>query len=154
MKQRKSLVQLIINLYIAQVVFIALTPLVLSNARLAVTWPLLFVAVQVLLGWQGAARMAKRPALMAMLAGASAQLPGIISALVILKGIASGYTTPDAFDFAIQIWYSSFAPLSALLPCVQYDYVPLYFLVTLLLPFFLTLMPACGALLRRRQTNS
>ncbi len=140
---------LIINLYIAQVLFIALTPLALSSPCLATIWPLLFIAVQVLLGWLAASRMPGRPALPAFLAGTTAQLPGIISALIILTGYSRGIITPGAFDFTTQVWYSPFASLFALLPRVQYDGVPLYFLVNLLLPFAIAPMPMCGLLLRR-----
>jgi len=147
LEQRRFFWRLVGYLYMAQVLSIALTPLVLFSSGLAILWPLLFVTVQVWLGWLSAARITNRPALQAAAAGVLAQLPGIISALVIFKGIANGYTTPDAFDFTIQIWYSAFARLSALLPHVQYGSVPLYFLVTLILPFIIPLLPACGALL-------
>ncbi len=83
------------------------------------------------------------------MAGAVAQLPGIISALVDFAGYSRGIITPEAFDFTAQVWYSPFAPLFALLPRVQYDSVPLYFLVTLLLPFIIAPLPMCGLLLRR-----
>jgi hypothetical protein len=140
---------LIINLYIVQVLFIALTPLALSIPRLAIIWLLLFIAVQALLGWLAAGRISERPALLSLSAGVAAQLPGIISALTILTGYSRGIITPDAFDFTTQVWYSPFAPLFALLPRVQYDFVPLYFLVNLLLPFTIAPMPMCGLLLRR-----
>jgi len=140
---------LIINLYIVQVLFIALTPLALSIPRLAIIWLLLFIAVQALLGWLAAGRISERPALLSLSAGVAAQLPGIISALTILTGYSRGIITPDAFDFTTQAWYSPFAPLFALLPRVQYDFVPLYFLVNLLLPFTIAPMPMCGLLLRR-----
>ena len=140
---------MIINLYIVQVLFIALTPQALSNPRLAIIWPLLFIAVQVLLGWLAAGRISERPALLSLSAGVAAQLPGIISALTILTGYSRGIITPGAFDFTTQVWYSPFAPLFALLPRVQYDFVPLYFLVNLLLPFTIAPMPMCGLLLRR-----
>ncbi len=153
MEQHKLFWQLVGYLYMAQLLSIALTPLVLFSSGLAILWPLLFVIVHVWLGWLGAARIAERPVLQAAAAGALAQLPGIISALVIVKGIANGYTTPDAFDFTIQIWYSAFARLSAVLPHVQYGYIPLYFVVTLILPFVSLLLPACGALLLNAGTR-
>ena len=140
---------MIINLYIVQVLFIALTPLALSIPSLAIIWLLLFIAVQALLGWLAAGRISERPALLSLSAGVAAQLPGIISALTILTGYSRGIITPDAFDFTTQVWYSPFAPLFALLPRVQYDFVPLYFLVNLLLPFTIAPMPMCGLLLRR-----
>jgi hypothetical protein len=149
LKQLRAFVQLIINLYIVQVLFIALTPLALSIPRLAIIWLLLFIAVQALLGWLAAGRISERPALLSLSAGVAAQLPGIISALTILTGYSRGIITPDAFDFTTQVWYSPFAPLFALLPRVQYDFVPLYFLVNLLLPFTIAPMPMCGLLLRR-----
>jgi hypothetical protein len=143
---------LIISLYIAQVLFIALTPQVLSISWLAIVWPLLFIAVQVLLGRHAAGSAPKRLTLLTLLAGAAAQLPGIISAVVILDGYFKGFTTPDAFDFTTQVWYSPFAPLFALLPRVQYDGAPLYFLVNLLLPFIITPLPLCGYFLRKNST--
>ncbi|MGD0622552.1 MAG: hypothetical protein ABSA82_08850 [Thermacetogeniaceae bacterium] len=121
MKQLRAFVQLIINLYIVQVLFIALTPLALSIPRLAIIWLLLFIAVQALLGWLAAGRISERPALLSLSAGVAAQLPGIISALTILTGYSRGIITPDAFDFTTQVWYSPFAPLFALLPRVQYE---------------------------------
>jgi hypothetical protein len=154
LQQRRPFVQLIISLYITQVLFIALTPQALSSPRLAIFWPLLFIAVQVLLGRHAAGSASKRQTLPALLAGAAAQLPGIISALVILDGYSKGFTTPDAFDFTTQVWYSPFAPLFALLPRVQYDGAPLYFLVNLLLPFIIAPLPLCGYLLRRNGTHT
>jgi hypothetical protein len=144
---------LIISLYITQVLFIALTPLALSSPRLAIFWPL-FIAAQVLLGRHAAGSSSKKQTLLAFLAGAAAQLPGIISAVVILDGYFKGFTTPDAFDSITQIWYSPFAPLFALLPRAQYDGAPLYFLVNLLLPFIIAPVPLCGYLLRRSGTNT
>ena len=141
--------QLIISLYITQFLFIALTPQALSSPRLAIFWPLLFISVLVLLGWHAAGRFSGRQALLALLAGTAAQLPGIISALIILIGNSRGFTTPDAFDFTAQIWYSPFAPLFAMLPRIQYDGAPLYFGVNLLLPLFIAPAPMCGLLLHR-----
>jgi hypothetical protein len=140
--------RLIFCLYTIQILSIALTSLVVSGSYLALLWPLLFVLVQLLLGWCGAGRFSVKPPVPVLLAGLTAQAPGIISALVIIKGILAGATSPDAFDFTIQIWCSPFTPLFALLPRTQYHGVPLYFLVTLLLPFVAALLPACGALLR------
>ncbi len=154
MQQRRPFIQLIISLYITQVLFIALTPLALSSPRLAMFWPLMFIAAQVLLGRHAAGCSSKRQTLPALLAGAAAQLPGIISAVVILDGYFKGFTTPDAFDFITQVWYSPFAPLFALLPRAQYDGAPLYFLVNLLLPFIIAPVPLCGYLLRRSGTNT
>jgi len=151
LQPRRSFVQLISSLYIAQVLFIALTPQALSISWLAIAWPLLFIAVQVLLGRHAARSATKRLALLTLLAGVAAQLPGIISAVVILHGYFKGFTTPDAFDFTTQVWYSPFAPLFALLPRVQYDGAPLYFLVNLLLPFIIAPLPLCGCFLRRKQ---
>ena len=149
MQQRRPFVQLIISLYTTQVLFIALAPLALSSPRLAIFWPLLFIIFQVLLGRRAAVSGSKRQTLPALLAGAAAKLPGIFSAVVILDGFFKGFTTPDAFDFITQVWYSPFAPLFALLPRLQYDGAPLYFLVNLLLPFIIAPLPLCGYLLRR-----
>jgi heme A synthase len=148
LQEHRFFLRFIIILYVAQVLFIALTPLALSIPRLAIIWPLLFIAVQVLLGWRAGA-ISKKPSLLVLLAGAAAQLPGIISSLVVLIGYSRGITTPDAFDFITQVWYAAFAPLFALLPRVYYDNVPLYFLINLLLPFIIAPLPVCGILLRR-----
>ena len=144
---------MISSLYITQVLFIALTPVALSCPRLAMFWPLLFIVVQVLLGRRAAGSASNKQTLLALLAGLAAQLPGIISAVIILDGYSKGFTTPDAFDFTTQVWYSPFAPLFALLPRVQYDGAPLYFLVNLLLPFIIAPLPLCGYLLCRNATN-
>ena len=140
---------MIIYLYATQVVFIALTPLALSCPRLAIFWPLLFIAVQVLLGWQTAGRDLEQAGPAGFIGRGSGPTAGIISALVDFAGYSRGIITPEAFDFTAQVWYSPFAPLFALLPRVQYDSVPLYFLVTLLLPFIIAPLPMCGLLLRR-----
>lgn len=155
MRQQITFLRLIFYLYTAQCLSIVLTPLALSGAYLlALLWPLLFMLVQALLGWYGAGRFCAKPSVPVLLAGVTAQMPGIISALVIIRGIFAGSTNPDAFDFTIQIWYSSFTPLFAFLPRMQYHGVPLYFLVTLLLPFIVALLPACGALLRRNNAGA
>lgn len=152
MQQRKLFLRLIINLYAAEAVFIALTPLALSCSRLAIFWPLLFLAVQVLLGWHTA--KTNLSPLTSCLAGAAAQLPGIISALVDFVGYARNISTPEAFDFAAQVWASPFAPLFPLLPRTQYNSVPFYFLVTLVLPFVIAPLPMCGLLLRRSRADA
>jgi hypothetical protein len=110
------------------------------------------MTVQVLLGWH-AGSIPERPSLSVLLAGTAAQLPGIISSLVVLTGYSRGITTPDAFDFITQVWYAPFASLFALLPKVFYDSIPLYFLINLLLPFIMAPLPVCGKLLRRRRPN-
>jgi hypothetical protein len=117
-------------------------------------WPLLFIAVQILLGRRTAGNLPKNHTFLALLAGTVAQLPGIISAVVILDGYFKGFVTPDAFDFITQVWYSPLAPLFALLPRTQYDGVPLYFLANLLLPFIMAPAPLCGYILRRNSPNA
>jgi hypothetical protein len=148
--------RLIISLYAVQLLFIALTPWALSIFRLAVIWPLLFIAVQMLLGRHAARWIDARPedghvnwTVTSLLAGVAVQLPGILSALVIVDGYSRGFVTPDAFDFLTQVWYAPFDPLFAYLPRVLYDAVPLYFAVNLLLPFIMAPLPLCGFLLSR-----
>ncbi len=147
MKQSGSIYRLIIKLYILQIIFIALTPLLLESPRLAPIWPLLFLISMAALGFWGSAGM-RRPLLSSFLAGLSSQLPGIACALVILTGLGFNITTPEAFDFIAQVWYSHFAPLFAMLPRTQYDGVPLYWWATLMLSFILPFLPAAGALLQ------
>jgi hypothetical protein len=145
---------LIVSLYITQVLFIALTPLALSSPNLAIFWPLLFLACHVMLGHYHAKYAFKGQTFLGLLAGAASQLPGIISAFIILDGYYKGFTTPDAFDFITQVWYSPFAPLFALFPRAHYDGVPLYFLVNLLLPFIIAPLPLCGYLLQRNSPQA
>ena len=125
-----------------------MTSLVLSYPRLAIVWPLLFIAVQVLLGWHAAAVSLKGRPYWLYWPGWRPNCP-VSSAPWSFSGYSKGITTPEAFDFTAQVWYSPFAPLYALLPRVQYDSIPLYFLVNLLLPFIIAPLPMCGLLLRR-----
>lgn len=154
-KQRRSVpvYRSIIDLYLLQIIFIALTPLMLESPRLATAWPLLFLAFMTALGFLESAGM-RRPLLHAFLAGVASQAPGIVSASVILTGVLCNIDTPEAFDFITQVWYSHFAPLFGMLPRLRYDGVPLYFMLCLALPFILPFLPALGALLQLRRLHS
>jgi hypothetical protein len=149
----QSLVRLIINLYIAQILFIAITPLALSNPILAAVWPLLFITTQIIIGWHAPVSALRMSPLLALCAGITTQLPSIISALIIISGYSRNINAPDACDFIVQVWYSAFDPLFALLPRIHYHNVPFYFLVNLLLPFIVTPMPMCGIILRNNHTR-
>lgn len=141
--------KLALLLFLVHFTFIFLAPLFLENFLLSLALPLIYPAVLFLLGF-GFFLELKKPVPTVLLAGYLSQLPGIICAVIILLGKAGKFLIPEALDFFIQIWQAPFAPLFPFLPRIQLWEIPLYYLMTLALSFFLPLFPAGGALLKAK----
>lgn len=144
--------KLIINLFLLHFCFILLTPLLLAELYLARLGLIIYLSLLIYTGFSGTKKMIK-PALYAFKAGCISQLPGILPSLVVIVGILTKHTTPDALDFAAQVWQAPFASLFPFLPRTWLCETPLYYWVTILLSFLLPLFPSAGAFINCKLAN-
>ncbi|HAU30965.1 MAG: Putative membrane protein [Desulfotomaculum sp. 46_296] len=129
----------ILFLYLLHFFFICLTVVTLNLITASfITW-LIYLSLLFLLGYKHAANK-NRPLASSFIGGAFGQLPAIILSLIIIAGIFSGsyyrLFVFDAYDFLLQVWHTSLAPVFTLLPSSSMLGIPLYYWVTIAASFF------------------
>jgi len=109
---------------------------------------LIYLSLLFLLGYRQAANK-NRPLASSFIGGAFGQLPAIILSLVTIGGIFSGsyfkLTIFNTYDFFLQVWHTSLAPLFTLLPSSSMLGISLYYWVTISASFFYPLVLFLGA---------
>jgi len=93
----------------------------------------------------------KRAVVFALYCGFFSQLPAIFLSLLILIGILTGTynssTVFETFDFLLQVWHTSLAPLLSFLPSIKWQETPVYYWVTIAFSFIYPLTLVLGAAL-------
>lgn len=129
----------ILFLYLLHFCFICLTVVTLNLPTASFILWLIYLSLLFFLGYRLAANK-KRPLAASFLIGASGQLPAVILSLIIIAGIFSGgyhrLFVFDSYDFLLQVWHTSLAPLFTLLPPLRILEIPLYYWVTIAASFF------------------
>lgn len=140
------------ELFWLHIYFILLTPLLLTFNRFCISGPLAYFTILFWVGLRKTGGVSQAPRT-TLLAGYLGQLPGIITALIVMTGNWLP-VAPDTFDFLIQLWQTPLSPIYPLLPRTSFRGVPLYFCLTLISSFLLPLIPASGAYLSQKLKRS
>lgn len=151
-KQADTPLKLAIELLLLHILFILLTPLLLTLGYLSIIVPLLYFAILFLVGLRKTKNFPKAPRT-TLLAGYLSQFPGIIISFIIMTGKAWPFGL-DVFEFLIQIWQTPISPIYPLLPHIRFNGIPLYFCLTLTSSFLLPIFPVSGAYLSQKLKRS
>jgi hypothetical protein len=140
--------RLILFLYLLHFCFIGLTVITLNFLTASLIIWLIYLSLLFLLGYKLAAHK-KSPLARSFFIGALGQFPAIILSLLITAGIFSGsyskLTIFSTYDFLLQVWHTSLAPLFIFLPSFSMLGIPLYYWVTIAASFFYPLVFFLGA---------
>ncbi|HAG10518.1 MAG TPA: hypothetical protein DCK76_03840 [Desulfotomaculum sp.] len=143
-------IRFILFLYLLHFGFICLTVVTLNLLAVSFIVWLIYLSLLFYLGYRHASNK-NRPLASFFLCGAFGQLPAIILSLLIAGGIFSGsyfkLTIFNTYDFLLQVWHTSLAPLFTLLPSSSILEIPLYYWVTIAASFFYPLVFFLGAVL-------
>ena len=138
----------ILFLYLLHICFICLTVMTLNFLTASFIIWLIYLALLFFLGYRQAANK-NRPLVSSFIGGAFGQLPAIILSLITITGIFSGsyyrLLVFNTYDFLLQVWHTSLAPLFTLLPPSSMLGIPLYYWVTISASFFYPLVLFLGA---------
>lgn len=90
-----------------------------------------------------------RVVVFALYCGVFSQLPAIFLSLIILMGILTGISNLssvfETYDFLLQVWHTTLAPLLPFLPSIKWQDTPLYYWVTIVFSFIYPLVIVLGA---------
>lgn len=145
--KKVSSLKYILFLYLLHFSFIFLTFIFLRY----ITVSLVFLFVYGMLLFSGGlwlTKKKKRPVVFALFSGIFSQLPAIILSLLILTGILTGTydssTIFETFDFLLQVWHTTLAPLFPFLPSLKWLGTPVYYWVTIAFSFIYPLILVLG----------
>ena len=132
-------IRFILFLYLLHFCFICLTVVTLSLLSFSFIIWLIYLSLLFLLGYRLSANK-KRPLALSFISGALGQFPAIILSSIIIAGIFSGsyfrLTIFNTYDFFLQVWHTSLAPVFTILPSSSMLGIPLYYWVTIAASFF------------------
>ncbi len=140
----------ILFLYLLHFGFISITAATLNFLTVAFIVWLIYLSLLFFLGYKHASNK-NRPLASSFLCGAFGQLPAIILSSITIAGILSGsyfeLTIFNTYDFMLQVWHTSLAPVFTILPSSSMLEIPLYYWVTVSASFFYPLVFFLGAVL-------
>ncbi len=141
-------IRFILLLYLLHICFICLTVMTLNLLSVSFIIWLIYLSLVFFLGYRHTAKK-NRPLASSFISGAFSQLPAIILSLITIAGIFSGsyyrLLVFNTYDFLLQVWHTSLAPLFTLLPPSSMLGIPLYYWVTISASFFYPLVLFIGA---------
>jgi hypothetical protein len=111
--------------------------------------PLFFYGMLLFYGGFWLTKKKKGTVMFALCCGIFSQLPAIFLSLIILIGISTGIsnslTVFETFDFLLQVWHTTLAPLFPFLPSLKWLGTPLYYWFTVAFSFIYPLVIVLGA---------